>query len=61
MGQRTIEVLSPTPPVECLSALTPSMPSSESSSPEFIMDMVRSRVSSSSMPRRTIAMHMADI
>ena len=37
MGHSTSEVLSPTPPVECLSALIPEMPDRSSVSPEFIM------------------------
>ena len=61
MGQRTRLVLSPTPPVECLSAFTPWMGLRSRVSPECIMDMVMSRVSLSSMPRSRIAMHMADI
>ena len=61
IGQRIRLVLSPTPPVECLSALMPFMGLRSRVSPEFIMDMVRSRVSLSLMPRKMMAMHIADI
>ena len=59
IGQSTRLVLSPTPPVECLSALTPRIGERSSVSPERIMLIVRSRISSSSMPRKRIAMHIA--
>ena len=61
IGQRIRLVLSPTPPVECLSALTPSMADRSMISPESIMAVVRSSVSRAVMPRKKIAMHMADI
>ena len=61
IGQSTRLVLSPTPPVECLSAFTPRIELRSSVSPECIMAIVMARVSLSSMPRRRIAMHMADI
>ena len=61
IGQRMRLVLSPTPPVECLSALTPRIGLRSRVSPEFIIASVRSRVSRSSMPRKRMAMHRADI
>ena len=61
IGQRTRLVLSPTPPVECLSALMPSMGLRSSTSPELTIAVVRSRTSRSSIPFSRMAMHMADI
>ena len=61
IGSRASEVLSPTPPVECLSALTPVMELKSSVSPEFIMASVRSRVSRRVMPRQTIAISSAEV
>ena len=61
IGTSTSEVLSPTPPVECLSAFTPDTPERSSVSPLCIMAMVRSSVSRRSMPRKQIAIVMADI
>ena len=61
MGTSTRLVLSPTPPVECLSAFTPEMPLRSRVSPECIMAMVSSRVSSRSIPRKNTAMRKADI
>ena len=59
IGQSTRLVLSPTPPVECLSALTPRIGERSSVSPECIMLIVRSRISRSSMPEKRIAIHIA--
>ena len=61
IGQSTRLVLSPTPPVECLSALMPRIRLRSMVLPERIIAMVRSRVSRSSIPFSNIAMHMADI
>ena len=41
-GTRISDVVSPTPPVECLSAFTPTMSERSSVSPEWAMAMVRS-------------------
>ena len=52
MGAMTSVVLSPTPPVECLSALMPAMADRSTISPEWAMTSVSMAVSSSVMPRR---------
>ena len=52
MGAMTRVVLSPTPPVECLSTLTPAMGLRSTISPLRAMTSVRMAVSSSVMPRR---------
>ena len=52
MGAMTSVVLSPTPPVECLSALMPAMADRSTMSPEWAMTSVSMAVSSSVMPRR---------
>ena len=54
-------ILSPTPPVECLSVV--GLPSAEKSmrSPEAIIAMVMSRISRRVMPLRKIAIVIADI
>ena len=52
MGAMTSVVLSPTPPVECLSALTPAMAERSTISPERAITSVSTAVSSSVMPRR---------
>ncbi len=54
-------VLSPTPPVECLSTLTPGIPERSSISPECIMDSVNRLTSRSVMPAKKTAMRKADI
>ncbi len=54
-------ILSPTPPVECLSVVGLPRPSNESVSPEAIIARVRSRISDRSIPLRNIAMVIADI
>ena len=60
IGNRQSEVLSPTPPVECLSAFTPLMEERSSTSPLRTMAMVRSYVSRRVMPRQTMAMSRAE-
>ena len=52
MGVSARDVLSPTPPVECLSTFIPFMPDKSRHSPLFSMARVRARVSSSVMPRK---------
>lgn len=52
MGTTAMEVLSPTPPVECLSTVAPGMPERSTQSPERIMCRVRLVVSAGVMPRR---------
>ncbi len=61
MGARAREVLSPTPPVLCLSALVSLMADKSSISPLSAIAMVRCRVSSSFIPTNQIAIIMADI
>jgi hypothetical protein len=59
-GATTSVVLSPTPPVECLSTTLPKRVRS-SRSPEPTMLAVSAAVSFASMPRQTIAMSSAAI
>ena len=59
-GTSTSVVVSPTPPVECLSTHTPSMPDRSTTSPECIISIVRSAVSRASMPRQQIAISSAE-
>jgi len=59
MGPRIRVVLSPTPPVECLSTFTPGTEARFTLSPESRMPRVRARVSSTSMPRQQMAMRRA--
>ena len=54
-------ILSPTPPVECLSVVRFFSPEKSSVSPEAIIAFVRSRISSRSMPRMKIAIVIAAI
>ena len=61
MGSSASEVLSPTPPVECLSAFTPDMELRSSVSPERIMASVSSSVSRRVMPRQTMAIRRAEV
>ena len=49
-GATTSVVLSPTPPVECLSTLMPLIGERSSISPEFAIAIVRQAVSWASMP-----------
>ena len=51
-GAMTSVVLSPTPPVECLSTLIPAMAERSTISPERAMTSVSAAVSASVMPRR---------
>ena len=60
-GWMTRESLSPTPPVECLSAVGLSSSFQSSITPERIIASVRSAVSRSVMPRQQIAIASADI
>jgi hypothetical protein len=53
--------LSPTPPVECLSTFTPSMPLRSSTSPLRTIAMVRANVSARVMPRMQTAISHAAI
>ena len=50
IGPKTRLVLSPTPPVECLSTLTPGIDDKSHVSPELIIASVRLKISSFSMP-----------
>ena len=54
------EVLSPTPPVECLSTLGPGREARSSTSPVRIMASVRATVSAGVMPRKKTAMARAE-
>ena len=54
-------VLSPTPPVECLSTLTPGMAERFTVSPEFNMHSVRRLTSRSLIPEKKTAIKKADI
>ena len=60
MGASTSVVLSPTPPVECLSTLTPLMAERSTVSPEWAMSMVSIAVSWAFMPSKKMAMSRAD-
>ena len=59
-GARISDVLSPTPPVLCLSTLTPGMSDRSTRTPECTIASVSQAVSSAVMPRRTIAISSAD-
>ena len=52
IGHRTSEVLSPTPPVECLSAVCSPSGERSTTSPECSISMVSCAVSSGVMPRK---------
>ena len=60
-GASASEVLSPTPPVECLSIFGPGMSERSSTSPEWSMAPVRACSSGSLMPRKKTAMQKAAI
>ena len=60
-GARISEVLSPTPPVLCLSTFSPGRSDRSTLTPEWTIASVRSAVSSAVMPRRTIAISRAEI
>ena len=53
-------VVSPTPPVECLSTVGPSISPRSSRSPESAISIVSSTVSRSLMPRMQIAISIAE-
>ena len=55
-----MEVLSPTPPVECLSTESSPKRLRSTVSPDFAIQSVRATVSASVMPRKYIAMHKAE-
>ena len=60
-GANTSVVVSPTPPVLCLSTLMPAMPDKSMTSPEFTIAIVKFARSSGVIPRKKIAIAMADI
>ncbi len=60
MGPQIREVLSPTPPVECLSTFTPGMGDKSAISPERAMLRVRPTVSSRLMPWKKMAISRAE-
>ena len=59
MGPKIKEVLSPTPPVECLSTFTPGMEDKSTISPERAISKVRAAVSRWVMPRKKMAISKA--
>jgi len=59
MGPRMSDVLSPTPPVLCLSTLTPGISEKSSTSPEWSIASVSAWVSAVSMPLMRMAMSSA--
>ena len=61
MGQAMSVVLSPTPPVECLSTVFPAIAERSIWSPERAMTCVSTAVSRSVMPENQMAMSIADI
>ena len=62
IGPTAIEVLSPTPPVECLSTtLRPSAAPSSSVSPLLIIASVSAKVSAAESPRKYTAIRNAAI
>ncbi len=58
-GANGSDILSPTPPVECLSTLSPGIPDRSATVPERIIASVYHAVSSAFMPRRKIAINIA--
>ena len=60
-GTRISDVVSPTPPVECLSALTPGTSERSSVSPDLAMASVSASVSRSVMPLMQMAIRSAEI
>ena len=54
-------VLSPTPPVECLSTFTPGTEERSTVSPDWTMRSVRALTSRSVMPEKNTAIRNADI
>jgi hypothetical protein len=59
-GARISDVLSPTPPVLCLSTFTPGMCERSMRTPERTIASVRIAVSSGVIPRRTTAISHAE-
>jgi hypothetical protein len=59
-GASIMLVLSPTPPVECLSTFAPGMPSVFRTVPEFSIARVRETVSASVIPLRYTAIRKAE-
>ena len=59
IGETISEVLSPTPPVECLSTRNPEIPVASKHAPESRMASVSAVVSAASMPRNQIAIQSA--
>ncbi len=59
MGARAMEVLSPTPPVLCLSTFMPGISDRSSCSPDSLMHWVSITVSSSVIPRMKTAIKKA--
>ena len=59
-GPRISEVLSPTPPVLCLSTFTPAKFDKSTRTPESVIARVRFAVSRSVIPRMQIAISKAD-
>ncbi len=60
-GPKIKEVLSPTPPVECLSTLIPSMADKSTTSPLPTIACVRAKRSAGVIPLKTTAIKKADI
>ena len=60
IGARCSETLSPTPPVECLSAFGRRSAERSATTPERIMASVSAAVSAGVMPRRKIAISSAE-
>jgi len=61
MGPRISVVLSPTPPVLCLSTLRPGTDERSIRAPESLISRVSARVSSVLMPRQQMAMSSAQV
>jgi hypothetical protein len=61
IGTTTRVVLSPTPPVECLSTVIPLIADKSTVSPEATIARVKAVVSSALMPLKYIAISNADI
>ena len=59
LGQSAIEVLSPTPSVECLSTFTPGILLKSKVSPEFLLASLRLKVSCLVLPFKRMAMSKA--
>ena len=60
IGARISEVLSPTPPVLCLSIFRPGIADRSTTDPDRIIASVSAAVSAASIPRQTIAISSAD-